>query len=242
LRKELYDLEQRVRILTERLGFDNLDRAEESLDENLIDAVREHKAAAARIETLTAELASVKAQLAVEQAARIEDQQQLESLGVDLARKKQSNLEAQAESELNREALSRLKLELQSEWQKTSKLESMLSSLRKENEAISSECEALKAVAAKDRAQRSSLAPETPLRAPMVVDSRRADRWAIKPAIFLSLYSWLEDIALERIRHLNVLSSTIPLFPWRLSSLIFEANTMNFSPQRQGCLKSTPEI
>jgi chromosome segregation ATPase len=176
LRKELYDLEQRVKILTERLGFDNLDRAEESLDENLIDVVREHKAAAARIETLTAELASIKSQLALEQAARIEDQQQLESLGVDLARKKQSSLEAQADSELNREALGRLKLELQSEWKKTSKLESMLSSLRKENEAISSECDALKAVSAKDRAQRSSLAPETPLRAPMMIDSGRTNR------------------------------------------------------------------
>ncbi|KAG8684653.1 hypothetical protein FRC08_013578, partial [Ceratobasidium sp. 394] len=134
LRKELYDLQQRVNILTDRLGFENLDRAEESLDEGLVDAVRDHKATAARIDALTAELASAKDQLALERAARIEDQHQLEALGADLARKKQLGLEAQAEAELNREALGRLKLELQAEWQKTSKLESMLSSVRKENE------------------------------------------------------------------------------------------------------------
>ncbi|KAG9100298.1 hypothetical protein FRC06_004276 [Ceratobasidium sp. 370] len=175
LRKELYDLQQRIKILTDRLGFENLDRAEESLDECLVDAVRDHKAAAARIDTLTAELVSVRDQLALEQAARIEDQHQLEALGTDLARKKQLSLEARAESELNREALDRLKLELQAEWQKTSKLESMLSSVRKDNEVISSECEVLKAAAARDRAQRSSLAPETPLRPPTRLDADKAD-------------------------------------------------------------------
>ncbi|KAG9095538.1 hypothetical protein FS749_010251, partial [Ceratobasidium sp. UAMH 11750] len=175
LRKELYDLQQRVNILTDRLGFENLDRAEESLDEGLADAVRDHKATAARIDALTVELASVKDQLALEQAARIEDRHQLEALGTDLARKKQFGLEAQAEAELNREALGRLKLELQAEWQKTSKLESMLSSVRKENEAISSECEVLKAAAARDRAQRSSLAPETPLRPLARLDADKTD-------------------------------------------------------------------
>ncbi|KAG9125578.1 hypothetical protein FRC07_007041 [Ceratobasidium sp. 392] len=164
LRKELYDLQQRVKILTDKLGFEDLDRAEESLDDDLVHAVREHKAAAARVEAITAELAFVKDQLTREQATRMENQYQLEALGTELARKKQLGLEAQAESELNRQALDRLKLELQAEWQKSSKLESMLSSLRKENETVSSEREALKAAAAKDRAQRSSLAPETPLR------------------------------------------------------------------------------
>ncbi|KAF8609997.1 hypothetical protein BDV93DRAFT_601074 [Ceratobasidium sp. AG-I] len=166
LRKELYDLQQRVNILTDRLGFDNLERAEESLGEDLVNAVQQHKASTARIEDLTAELATVKDQLAAEQASRIEDEQYLENLKADLERKRQSTLEAQSESELNREALGRLKLELQAEWQKTSKLESTVSSLRKDKESMVSECEALKAVMAKDRAQRASLAPETPLRAP----------------------------------------------------------------------------
>ncbi|KAG8751724.1 hypothetical protein FRC12_012291 [Ceratobasidium sp. 428] len=176
LRKELYDLQQRVKILTDRLGFENLDRAEESLGEGLVDAVREHKAAATRIDALTAELAAAKDQLTLERAGRIEDQNRLESLQTELERKKQLNLEAQAESELNREALGRLKLELQSEWQKTSKLESMLSSARKENDAISSRCETLKTAAAKDRAQRLSLAPETPLRVPIGLSGDNLDR------------------------------------------------------------------
>ncbi|KAG8738491.1 hypothetical protein FRC10_006804 [Ceratobasidium sp. 414] len=182
LRKELYDLQQRVKILTDRLGFEDLDRAEESLDEGIVDAVRDHKAAAARADALAAELASVKDQLALEKAARIEDQHQLEALGTDLARKKHLSLEAQAESELNRGALGRLKLELQAEWQKTSQLESMLSSVRKENEAISSECEILKAGAARDRAQRSSLAPETPLRPLTRLDADKPDS-ALRPEL-----------------------------------------------------------
>lgn len=166
LRKELYDLQQRVNILTDRLGFDNLERAEESLGDDLVNAVQQHKASASRIEDLTNDLVAVKDQLAAEQASRIEEQQYLENLKADLERKRQSTLEAQSESELNREALGRLKLELQAEWQKTSKLESTVSSLRKEKESMASEYEALKAVMAKDRAQRASLAPETPLRGP----------------------------------------------------------------------------
>ncbi|KAG8682969.1 hypothetical protein FRC08_014603 [Ceratobasidium sp. 394] len=51
----------------------------------------------------------------------------------------------------------------------------MLSSVRKENEAISSECEVLKAAAARDRAQRSSLAPETPLRPLARLDADKTD-------------------------------------------------------------------
>ena len=166
LRKELYDLQQRVNILTDRLGFDNLERAEESLGEDLVNAVQQHKASASRIDALTAELETVKDQLAAEQASRIEDEQYLENHKADLERKRQSTLEAQSESELNREALGRLKLELQAEWQKTSKLESTVSSLRKEKENMVSEYESLKAVMARDRAQRASLAPETPLKGP----------------------------------------------------------------------------
>ncbi|KAG8737773.1 hypothetical protein FRC12_017031, partial [Ceratobasidium sp. 428] len=105
----------------------------------------------------------------------MEDQNRLESLKTELERKKQLSLEAQAESELNREALGRLKLELQSEWEKTSKLESMLSSVRKANDAISLQCETLKTAAAKDRAQRLSLAPETPLRVPTGLSGDRLD-------------------------------------------------------------------
>ncbi|QRW14530.1 myosin-3 [Ceratobasidium sp. AG-Ba] len=171
LRKELYDLQQRIKLLTDRLGFENLERAEESLDEGAADMMRDHKSKAARIEALTAELASANDELGLVRAARIEDQQQLETLRTDLTRKKQLAQEAQTESELNREALGRLKIELQAEWQKTSKLEGMLSSLRKENDAISSECQDLKIAAAKDRAQRSSSAPETPLKMPIRLDN-----------------------------------------------------------------------
>ncbi|KAG8688821.1 hypothetical protein FRC09_012717 [Ceratobasidium sp. 395] len=193
LRKELYDLQQRVKILTDRLGFENLDRAEESLDEGLVGAVREHKAAATRIDALTAELASAKHQLTLEQAGRMEDQNRLESLKTELKRKKQLSLEAQAESELNREALGRLKLELQSEWQKTSKLESMLSSVRKENDAISLQCETLKTAAAKDRAQRLSLAPETPLRVPIGLDD---DKLASTPQTSAPADTFINNAAL----------------------------------------------
>lgn len=168
-------MQQRINILTERLGFDNLDRAEESLGGKLADVVQKHKTAAAQIDSLTAELTSAKAQLAHEQASRVEEQQLLESLKADLARRKQTNLEAQAESELNREALGRLKLELQTEWQKTSKLEANLSFLRKENERLTSECEDLKSSIAKERVQRSSVAPETPLRGPAGTGGNRAN-------------------------------------------------------------------
>lgn len=164
LRKELYDLQQRITVLTERLGPDNL-----------ADIVQKHKAAVAKIESLTVELTSTKGQLAHEQASRVEEQQLLESMKADLARRKQTNTEAQAESELNREALGRLKLELQAEWQKTSKLESTLSSLRKENERLTSECEDLKSSIAKDRVQRYSLAPETPSRGPAGAEGNRAN-------------------------------------------------------------------
>ncbi|KAJ1309779.1 hypothetical protein OPQ81_006545 [Rhizoctonia solani] len=170
LRKELYDLQQRIKILTERLGFENLDRAEESLSDKLSGVIQEHQAAVRKIGALTSELESAKTQLALEQAARTEEQQLMENLKSDLARRKQSILDAQAESERDREALGRLKLELQSEWRKSSKLESQISGCRKENERLTSECEELKSALAKDRVQRLSLAPETPLRAPSGVD------------------------------------------------------------------------
>ncbi|CAE6449063.1 unnamed protein product [Rhizoctonia solani] len=166
LRKELYDLQQRIKILTERLGFENLDRAEESLNDKLAGVIQENKVAVGKISALTSELESVKNQLAQEQAARAEEQQLMESLKSDLARRKQAILDAQAESERDREALGRLKLELQSEWQKSSKLESQVSTYRRENERLTSECEELKSKLAQDRVQRLSLAPETPLRGP----------------------------------------------------------------------------
>ncbi|CAE7168562.1 unnamed protein product [Rhizoctonia solani] len=175
LRKELYDFQQRIKILTDRLGFDNLDRAEESLNDKLAGAIQEHKAAVGRINALTSELESVKTQLVQEQAARVEEQQQVESLKSDLARRKQVILDAQSESERDREALGRLKVELQSEWQKSSKLESQVSTYRKENERLTSECEELKSALAKDRVQRLSLVPETPLRGPIGIHSSGAD-------------------------------------------------------------------
>ncbi|KAG8763662.1 hypothetical protein FRC11_014275 [Ceratobasidium sp. 423] len=175
LRKELYDLQQRIKILTERLGFENLDRAEESLSDKLAGVVQEHKVAVGRISALTFELESVGNQLAQEQAARAEEHQLMESLKSDLARRKQAILDAQAESERDREALGRLKLELQSEWQKSSKLESQVSTYRKENERLTSECGDLKSKLAQDRVQRLSLAPETPLRDPTSVHLGKTD-------------------------------------------------------------------
>lgn len=168
-------MQQRINILTERLGFENLDRAEETLNEKLVGIVQEHKAAVAKIGDLASELESAKNQLSHEQASRAEEQQLLESLRADHARRKQSSLEAQAESELNREALGRLKLELQAEWQKTSKLESTISSLRKENERLASELEGLAPALAKGRAQRSSMGPETPLRGPTGISAGGID-------------------------------------------------------------------
>ncbi|CAE6414365.1 unnamed protein product [Rhizoctonia solani] len=168
LRKELYDLQQRIKILTERLGFEDLDRAEESLNEKLSGVIQEHKVAVGKIGSLTSELESVRNQLAQEQAARTEEQQLIESLKTDLARRKQTILDAQAESEQDRGALGRLKLELQSEWQKSSKLESQISTYRKENERLISECGELKSAVTKGRVQRLSLAPETPVRDPPV--------------------------------------------------------------------------
>ncbi|KAF8758548.1 DNA repair protein endonuclease SAE2/CtIP C-terminus [Rhizoctonia solani] len=159
LRKELYDLQQRIKILTERLGFEDLDRAEESLNDKLSGVTR-------NINSLN--------QLVQEQAARVEEQQLTEGLKSDLARRKQTILDAQAESEQDREALGRLKLELQSEWQKSSKLEFQISTYRKENERLISECEELKSALTKGRIQRLSLAPETPLRDPSAkIDIRR---------------------------------------------------------------------
>ncbi|KAL5635595.1 hypothetical protein ACGC1H_004409 [Rhizoctonia solani] len=175
LRKELYDFQQRIKILTERLGFENLDRAEESLNDKLAGVIQEHKAAVEKISALTSELESTKSQLAQEQAARTEEQQLMESIKSDLARRKQAILDAQSESERDREALGRLKLELQSEWQKSGKLESQISTYRKENERLTSECEELKSALAKDRVQRLSLAPETPLRGPTGVRPSGAD-------------------------------------------------------------------
>ncbi|KAF8710498.1 DNA repair protein endonuclease SAE2/CtIP C-terminus, partial [Rhizoctonia solani] len=166
LRKELYDLQQRIKILTERLGFEDLDRAEESLNDKLSGVTREHKLAVEKISALTSELESTRNQLVQEQAARVEEQQLTEGLKSDLARRKQTILDAQAESEQDREALGRLKLELQSEWQKSSKLEFQISTYRKENERLISECEELKSALTKGRIQRLSLAPETPLRDP----------------------------------------------------------------------------
>ncbi|CAE6414578.1 unnamed protein product [Rhizoctonia solani] len=166
LRKELYDLQQRVKILTERLGFEDLDRAEESLNDKLSEVIQDHKAAVGKIGTLTSELESARNQLAQEQAARIEEQRLLESLKSDLVRRKEAIVDAQAESEQDREALGRLKLELQSEWQKSSKLESQISTYRRENERLINECEELKSAVTKDRVQRMSLAPETPARDP----------------------------------------------------------------------------
>ncbi|CAE6490383.1 unnamed protein product [Rhizoctonia solani] len=175
LRKELYDLQQRIKILTERLGFENLDCAEESLNDKFAGVIQEHKVAVGKINALTSELESAKTQLAQEQAARAEEQQLMESLQSDHARRKQAILDAQAESERDREALGRLKSELQSEWQKSSKLESRISTYRKDNERLTSECEELKSALAKDRVQRLSLGPETPLRGPTGVHLDRAD-------------------------------------------------------------------
>ncbi|ELU44816.1 hypothetical protein AG1IA_01164 [Rhizoctonia solani AG-1 IA] len=166
LRKELYDLQQRIKILTERLGFEDLDRAEESLNDKLSGVTREHKLAVENISALTSELESTRNQLVQEQAARVEEQQLTEGLKSDLARRKKTILDAQVESEQDREALGRLKLELQSEWQKSSKLEFQISTYRKENERLISECEQLKSALTKGRIQRLSLAPETPLRDP----------------------------------------------------------------------------
>ncbi|CAE6422067.1 unnamed protein product [Rhizoctonia solani] len=175
LRKELYDLQQRIKILTERLGFENLDCAEESLNDKFAGVIQEHKVAVGKINALTSELESAKTQLAQEQAARAEEQQLMESLQSDYARRKQAILDAQSESERDREALGRLKSELQSEWQKSSKLESRISTYRKDNERLTSECEELKSALAKDRVQRLSLGPETPLRGPTGVHLDRAD-------------------------------------------------------------------
>ncbi|CUA74924.1 Myosin-3 [Rhizoctonia solani] len=175
LRKELFDFQQRIKLLTERLGFENLDSAEESLNDKLAGVIQEHKVAVGKISGLTSELESTKVQLAQEQAARAEEQQLTESLRSDLARRKQAILDAQSESEQDREALRRLKLELQSEWQKSGKLESQISTYRKENERLTSECEELKSALAKDRVQRLSLAPETPLRGPAGVHPTGAD-------------------------------------------------------------------
>jgi chromosome segregation ATPase len=176
LRKELYDLQQRVKILTERLGFEDLDRAEESLNDKLSEVIQDHKAAVGKIGTLTSELESARNQLAQEQAARIEEQRLLESLKSDLVRRKEAIVDAQAESEQDREALGRLKLELQSEWQKSSKLESQIYTYRRENERLINECEELKSAVTKDRVQRMSLAPETPARDP----SAKIDLWVFR--------------------------------------------------------------
>ncbi|KAH7340865.1 hypothetical protein B0J17DRAFT_653099 [Rhizoctonia solani] len=175
LRKELYDLQQQIKILTERLGFENLDRAEESLNDKLTGVIQEHQVAVGKIDALTSELESTKTQLAQEQAARAEEQQLIDSLQSDHARRKQAILDAQAESERDREALGRLKSELQSEWQKSSKLESRISAYRKDNERLTGECEELKSTLAKDRVQRLSLAPETPLRGPTEINLDRPD-------------------------------------------------------------------